>query len=104
MAIVVDSVRAAKAVPIVIVQSESFDAYLAHTEARTRAWLCATEFRGRPHTHALVPSANGGIAQVLVGIKDANDVYALSHLPLAVPAGDYTIASHHDALTDFAAA
>ena len=104
MAIVVDSVRAAKAVPIVVVQSESFDAYLAHTEARTRAWLCATEFRGRPHTHALVPSANGGIAQVLVGIKDANDVYALSHLPLAVPAGDYTIATHHDTLTDFAAA
>ena len=104
MAIVVDSVRAAKAVPIVVVQSESFDAYLAHTEARTRAWLCATEFRGRPHTHALVPSANGGIAQVLVGIKDANDVYALSHLPMALPISDYTIATHHDSLTDFAAA
>ena len=103
MALIVNPALAAKAVPIVVVHSESVDAYLAHTDARTRTWLSATEFRARPHTHALIPAPEGGIAQVLVGVKDAGDVYALSHLPLTLPAGDYTISSHHDTLDPYAA-
>ena len=103
MALVTDLSRADHAVPIVVIHSANFDAYLAHTDARTRTWLNATEFRARPHTHALVPAPEGGIAQVLVGVKDAGDVYALSHLPLALPAGDYKISSHHDALDSYAA-
>ena len=98
MAIVTDPARAANAIPIVVIHSANFDAFLAHADARTRAWLAATGFRAKPHTHALVPAPEGGIAQVLTGVKDAGDVYALSHLPLALPAGDYVISSHHDSL------
>ena len=104
MTILTDASLATKSTPIVVIHSDNFAAFLAHTDANTRAWLTATEFRGRPHTHALVPSPNGSIAQVLVGVKDADDVYALSHLPLALPAGNYTIASHHDMLAPYAAA
>ncbi|MEP7156224.1 MAG: leucyl aminopeptidase family protein [Betaproteobacteria bacterium] len=93
-----------KAIPLVVIHSANFEAFLAHADARTRAWLEATEFRGRPHTHAMVPSAEGGIGQVLVGVRDAGDIYALSHLPLTLPAGDYTLASHHDTLDPYAAA
>ncbi len=104
MALLTDPFRAAQAIPVVVIHSENYEAYLAHADARTRAWLSATGFRGNPHTHALLPAADGAIAQVLVGVKDATDVYALSHLPLALPAGDYTIATHHDALSPSAAA
>jgi len=93
-----------KAVPIAIIHSANYDAFLAHADAHTRAWLNAIEFRGRPHTHALLPSPDGGIAQILVGARDAGDIYALSHLPLSLPAGDYTLASHHDTLDSYAAA
>jgi leucyl aminopeptidase len=103
VAILIDSSIAAKAIPLVIVHSDNFDAFLTHTDAHTRAWLCATGFRGKPHTHALVPAPAGGIAQVLVGVRDAADVYALSHLPLALPSGVYSISSHHDLLDPFAA-
>ena len=104
MALVTDLSRANSAVPLVVIHSGSFDAYLAHADARTKTWLTAGEFRAKPHTHALLPSAEGGIAQVLVGVKDAGDVYALSHLPFALPAGDYTLSSHHDTLDSDAAA
>ena len=95
---------AAKAVALVIIHRENFDAYLAHAEPRTQAWLAANVFRAKPHTHLLVPGVNGELAQVLVGTRNAGDVYALSHLPLALPAGDYTIATHHDMLDPYAAA
>jgi leucyl aminopeptidase len=104
MAIITDAAAALKAVPLVVIHSANVDAFLAHADARTRAWLAATEFRAKANSHALVPSAEGGIAQVLVGVRNAGDVYALAHLPLALPAGDYTIASHHDAIDDYAAA
>ncbi len=103
MTILTDPSVAANATPIVVIHSASFDAYLAHADARARAWITATEFRAKPHTHALMPSSDGSIAQVLVGVKDAGDVYALSHLPLALPAGNYTISSHHDTLEPYAA-
>ena len=104
MSIITDSSRAANAIALVVIHGENFDGFLAHADARTRAWLAATEFRATPHTHALVPATEGGIAQVLVGIRDAGDVHALSHLPLALPVGDYTIFTHHDTLDPFAAA
>jgi len=105
MALVTDPSLAAKAIPLVVIHTNNYDAYLAHADARTRTWLSATEFRARPHTYALVPAADGGIAQVLVGVGDVGDVYALSHLPLVLPAGEYTVAMPRDsALGDFAAA
>ncbi|MCY7387057.1 MAG: leucyl aminopeptidase family protein, partial [Burkholderiales bacterium] len=103
MTIITDPSLAASATPVIVIHSASFDAYLAHTDARSRAWITATEFCAKPHTHALIPAPEGGIAQVLVGVKDAGDVYALSHLPLALPAGNYTISSHHDTLDLYAA-
>ena len=103
MTILTDPSLAASATPIIVIHSASFDAYLAHADVRTRAWITATEFRAKPHTHALVPANDGCIAQVLVGVKDAGDVYALSHLPLALPAGNYTISSHHDTLDPYVA-
>ena len=104
MTLITDPARAAAATPIVVVHIGNFDAFRAHADARTRAWLAATEFRAKPHVHALLPDVNGGIGQVLVTMRDAGDIYALAHLPLALPPGDYTLATHHDPLDDYAAA
>ncbi len=79
------------AIPITLVVTAEYKNFLAAASDTTRAWLHATDFRANPHTHALVPGADGHIAQVLVGVRDPNDVYAISHLPLALPAGRYTI-------------
>ena len=98
MTIITDPQRAASAIPIVAVCHDSIDSFLAHTSAHTRNWLQSTHFRAKPHTHALLPAPDGGVAEVVVGIKNANNLYALAHLPLALPPGDYALATHHDVL------
>ena len=71
--------------PIVAITTGDYATFVASVPEQTRTWLAATGFLARPHSHALVPSVNGGIAQVLVGVSSGEDVYALSHLPLALP-------------------
>ena len=70
----------------------------------TQSWIAATGFAAKPHTHALIPSATGGIDAVLVGIRDADDLFALSHLPLALPERTYTFAPNAEVLNAYAAA
>ena len=78
---------------IIAIASSDYANFLAQAAEPARTWLAATEFRAAPHTHALLPDATGRIASVLVGVRDASDIYALSHLPLALPAGRYTLAT-----------
>lgn len=93
MTITTDSARLAGATPIVAVKSSEYANFLGTLSATARAWLAANDFRAQPHTHALLPGADGCIAQVLVGVREGVDVYALSHLPLALPAGTYMLAN-----------
>ena len=103
MPLITDLSRSANATPLTIVHTGNYAAFLGHADARTKTWLAATDFRAKPDSHALIPSADGGIAEVVIGVKSADDVYALAHLPLALPAGDYFVAGHHDTLDEFAA-
>ncbi len=103
MTVSTDLSHAAAATPLVIVHTANIEAFLAHADDRTRAWLTTTGFRAKPHTFALVPDDSGTLACVVAGVRDGADIYALSHLPFALPAGAYRIATHHDALDGFAA-
>ncbi len=84
-------------IPIIAIQTSDYKNYLTSATEATRAWLSATDFRANAHTHALIQDASGHIAQVLVGVCDADDIYALSHLPLALPPGRYSIAENANA-------
>ncbi len=83
----------ANATAIIAIATHEYENFLAKASERTRTWLAATEFRAAAHTHALLPDETGRIASVLVGVRDANDIYALSHLPLTLPAGRYALAT-----------
>ncbi len=82
---------------ITAIQTSEYKNYLASATESTRAWLAATDFRANAHTHALVPDASGRIVQVLVGVRDADDIYAFSHLPLSLPPGRYSITGSESA-------
>jgi leucyl aminopeptidase len=86
------------AIPITAIQTSEYKNYLTSINDTTRAWLAATDFRANPHTYALTPDASGHIAQVLVGVRDADDIYAFSHLPLSLPPGRYSIADKKSAV------
>ncbi len=91
MSIVLDSTLA-NTTAVIAIAAHEYENFLAKSPARTRTWLAATEFRAAPHTHALLPDETGRIANVLVGVREAGDIYALSHLPLALPAARYALA------------
>ncbi len=48
-------------------------------------------FRGEPFTCCPLPDADGGFLAILVGVADVADPFALSFLPLMLPAGRYRL-------------
>lgn len=64
--------------------AQRFDPY-------ARRWLEALEYRGDPGQSCLVPDAGGGLGAVLIGVPRADDLYALSALPYALPDGVYRL-------------
>lgn len=80
------------AIPIIIVTTASFAEFLKQSNTPTKTWLNAIGFAPAPHTFSLVPDANGNVASVVVGARALDDIYSLSHLPFALPAGNYRLA------------
>lgn len=81
----------AKATPITVVDRATWPAVAASLPAATRAWLVTVGFVGAADSHALVPGADGRLAQVFAGVAHAAHPFALSHLPLALPEGVYKL-------------
>ena len=81
----------AKATPVTVVDRAAFQALAPTLPEATRAWLATVGFVGAADSHALVPGADGRLAQVFAGVAHAAHPFALSHLPLALPAGDYRL-------------
>ncbi|MFG6486434.1 leucyl aminopeptidase family protein [Roseateles sp. BYS78W] len=81
----------AKATPITVVDRAAFQALAPGLPTATRAWLATVGFVGAADSHALVPGADGRLAQVFAGVAHAAHPFALSALPLALPAGEYRL-------------
>lgn len=94
----------AGATPVRAVDKDTFAAALKAAPAATRRWLQATGFGGAPDTHALVPAADGAIAEVWAGVRSATHPWALAALPKALPVGTYRLADDGLALDAQAAA
>jgi leucyl aminopeptidase len=94
----------AKATPITVVDRAAFQALAPGLPEATRAWLATVGFVGAADSHALVPGADGRLAQVFAGVSHVAHPFALSSLPLALPAGEYRLADGGLALQAEAAA
>jgi leucyl aminopeptidase len=81
----------AKATPITVVDRAAFQALAPSLPEASRAWLATVGFVGAADTHALLPGADGRLAQVFAGVAHAAHPFALSSLPLALPAGEYRL-------------
>jgi leucyl aminopeptidase len=92
MSIVVNSATAS-AIPLRPLTQADLAKYLTVANETTRGWLGSIDFRAQPSTFAMVMDAAGKLTEVLVGIRDSPDVYALSHLPLTLPVGQYALAN-----------
>ncbi len=92
----------ATATPLVAVLTQDFATFAESQPPKVRAWIGVSGFTAKPHSFVVVPNDAGGIDKVIVGVASANDMFALSHLPFALPHGTYALADK--TLNDYAAA
>ena len=82
---------AVRALPLVALRSDGFEAFLASQCATTRAWVAAHGFTAAPGSALVVPGTDGHPVAALAGIGDPEDPFALAHLPLLLPEGSYRL-------------
>jgi len=75
----------ANAIPLVLINRSDFAGWLDQQTPSVQAWLKSHSFTGVGGHFLLIPGADGNIEMVAVGVNEANDVYALSHLPTMLP-------------------
>lgn len=83
--------RARQPVPVLACTRDHLDVLLPGLDDAQRAWVEAQAYRAEPGTQLALPGADGSLALVLAGVADAADPFALAHLPMALPEGDYRL-------------
>ncbi len=91
------------AAPLIAVTQEQYAGFVEKQDTKTQTWLAVSGFAGKPHSHVIVPGTDGSIDKVIVGIRANDDIFALSHLPFALPPGTYALGGENT-LTNYAAA
>lgn len=79
------------ATPILATDARRLPKLLEKLTAAQRRWVEASDFEGRAHTHCTVPGAKGEVGLVITGVRDADDPWALAHLPLKLAPGRYCL-------------
>ena len=75
----------ANAVSLVLMKRSDFTAWRDQQTLHVQAWLTSHMFNGSGGTFLAIPGSEGNVEMVAVGVNDANDPYALSHLPTMLP-------------------
>lgn len=86
----VETVADLSSVPsIIAVRSATLAETMAGLDAQSRDWVTNNGFNAKPDSWVAIPDPTGRIAQVLVGIEDPADPFALGVLPFALAEGRY---------------
>ena len=80
-----------EAIPLTPLCTGQLEGWLAAQPEATRRWVAALGFTAQPATWCAIPGADGAIARVLAGTPVGEDLYALAHLPYALPDNAYRI-------------
>ncbi len=78
------------AIPIRPLSPDGLKVWLPRQEKRIAAWVEANRFQAAGGRTCLVPDAQGGILEVLLGIED-DDLWPYGALPSALPEGTYRL-------------
>ncbi|HVF36003.1 MAG TPA: leucyl aminopeptidase family protein [Candidatus Saccharimonadia bacterium] len=91
MTVLIESSQDSSAIPLTPLTASQLPNWLSAQAEPVRRWVEALGFVARPVTWCAIPADDGGIARVLSGVAATPDLYALSHLPLALPDGAYRL-------------
>jgi len=92
MNVVIDAGSVSRALPLVPVTAAQLETFLATQPASARRWVESTGFKAQPASWCGLAGLDGSLSMVLVGVAPVPDLYALAHLPQALPEGDYALA------------
>ena len=77
--------------PLIALDPATLSSYLNSADAGVRNWVQASAFSAAAGSYCLLPDARGGLAAVLVGVGQSDDLYALAALPFTLPEGEYAL-------------
>jgi len=86
--------RGQQAIPIHLVNKDSFPDWLKRLSAVQRAALAAQKFEGGGYEHAIVPDGDGWFVAAGVADPDALSSWCLAKLADVLPGGTYRLADH----------
>lgn len=89
--------------PVVPVMTDGYDAWLLTQPAPVQRWLQDIGYKAKDGQSAILSGADGGIAQVLIGVGKTITPWAFGSLPYELPARSYHLASDNPELCDAAA-
>jgi len=92
-----ETAPAAPAIPLTFATKANWEAICAGLPAQARQFALANGFAAKPGACLTLPAADGGIAEVVFGLEDANgksrDLFRPGLLPGLLPAGTYRFAN-----------
>jgi len=83
--------RPSDTVPIVPLDADGLAAWRDRADETIRRWADAAGFEAEPGSQLLVAGKDGELAAVLCGHAPGDRLWALAHLPAALPKGDYRL-------------
>jgi len=83
--------QSAQTIAILPITKANFTSWFSKQDAMTQKWLLAANFTAEPGQISLIPTNDGTIKQVLLGIDGHNSLWSLADCPKVLPAGSYHI-------------
>lgn len=91
MTVITDKKAFTAATRIFATDKKRLAAFIANCTPNQRRWIEASGYDGAAHSHCSVPGKNGEIDFILLGVHDAQDIWALAGLPLKLPKARYEL-------------
>ena len=91
MTVITDKKAFEKAIPIFATDAKRLPKLFEALTSVESRWAMNSGFDGAPGSFAIVPDSRGGMARVLVGVRDGDDPWALAGLPLKLPRARYSL-------------
>jgi leucyl aminopeptidase len=79
------------AIPIDPIAEGGFERWLSRQSIQTRNWVAANAYRAKSGQHLLIPTAEGRIGAVALGVNLERDIWSYGGLPMSLPEATYRL-------------
>ncbi len=83
--------QAKKLIPLELVTTQSYSAYLDKQSLVAKNTLLSSQFKANPHKYCIIYDADGQLDKIVVGLGQAVSMWSLASLPLLLPNINYCI-------------